>query len=174
MQPMLGLSRRLLVQDETDLTKTLEEGWQKLREEKTEEALQIFSKAIKDYPEDPRPHIYCCIANEILGKKMEAKDNYKKADHYRKKHKGNYHDKSLRKLKLQNLRTWKPIGWRNRGDPEGQTESEGTDFLISFQTKDGDFNNKALKKLSEPDVYFQKKEEKKKGHSTFDRVLVAV
>ena len=91
MQPMLGLSRRFLVQDESDLTKTLEEGWQKLRErfeggkEKTEEAQQIFSKAIKDYPEDPRPLNYCGIANEILGNQTEAKDNYKKADYYCKK-----------------------------------------------------------------------------------------
>ena len=88
MQPMLGLSRRLLVQDETDLTKTLKQGWQTLcegGEEKTREALQIFRKAIEDYPEDPRPHHYCGIANEILGKKMEAKDNYKETDDYGKK-----------------------------------------------------------------------------------------
>ena len=160
MQPMLGLSRRLLVQDETDLTKWLFQGWQTLcegGEEKTREALEIFSKAIKLDPEDPRPHNYCGIAYEILGNESEAKQNYAKARLYCR---GD--DKRLRKL--QNLRLWKPIGWRNRGDPEGKTDPKGADFLISFQTKDGDFNNKALKKLSKSDVYFQIEEVEKKGH----------
>lgn len=76
MQPMLGLSRCLLVQDEIDLTETLFQGWKKLSEgglEKTSEALQIFRKAIELDPKDPRAHNYCGIANEILGEESDSK-----------------------------------------------------------------------------------------------------
>ena len=165
MQPMLGLSRRLLVQDETDLTKTLKKGWDTLfegGEEKTREALQIFSEASTDYPEDPRAHNYCGIANEILGEKSKAKENYEKADGCAEKHTGNDYVKSPEAL--QNLRKWKPIGWEKRGDPEGKTKAEGTDFLISFQTEDSEFNNNALKKLSESSVIYRQIKEEKKGH----------
>lgn len=162
MQPMLGLSRCLLVQDEIDLTETLFQGWKKLSEgglEKTSEALQIFRKAIELDPKDPRAHNYCGIANEILGEESDSKKNYADADRYcGEKYAGNdYHES---KRALQNLRKWKPIKFRNRGDAEGKPKAKGTDFLISFQTEDGDFNNEALKKHSESDVYFQEK----KGH----------
>ena len=162
VQPMFGLSRCLLVQDETDLTKTLNQGWQALSqggEEKASEALRIFTEAIKLDPTDPRAHNYCGIANEILGKESDSEQNYAKADRYcGEKHAGNDYDKSLRAL--QNLRKWKPIKFCNRGDAEGKPKPTGTDFLISFQTEDSDFNNRALKKLSDSDIYFQEK----KGH----------
>ena len=164
MQPMLGLPHGFLLQDE--MTKTLKQGWQTLHQgkEKASEALQIFRKAIELDPKDPRAHNYCGIANEILQNESAAKKKYEEAERCcRKKHTGDDYDKSLRKL--QNLRKWVPIGFRNRGDAQGKPESTGTDFLISFQTEDGDFNDKALKKLSERDVCFEeKKGQEKKGH----------
>ena len=160
---MLGPSRRLLVQDETDLTKKLEnkleKGWKTLSEgrEKAGEALESFKEAIKLDPKDPRPHNYCGIAYEFLEKEKEAEDNYETADFLCGDDKG-------RKALLQNLRKWKPIHFRKRGDAEGKPRSKGTDFLISFQTEDGDFNNKALKKLSESDVVYFQDNAVKKSH----------
>ena len=172
MQPMLGLPHGLLLQDK--MTKTLNQGWQTLSQggkEKASEALRIFTEAIKLDPTDPRAHNYCGIANEILQNESAAKMKYEEADlHCGAKHAGN--DKKFKATVrlLQNVRKWVPVGFGKRGDAEGKPESKDTDFLISFQTEDGDFNNKALNKLSESDVYFQGK----KGHSTFERVLVAV
>ena len=122
------------------------EGWQHLVEGQTEVAIEDFTRAIALGQDLPIAYNNRGIAHEVLGKMVEADSDYSEADRLEK-------DLELRQ-RLQSVRVRKPIGWKGRKEPAAATETEGTDFLISFCNLDHKESNHRLRQLEEG-AFFQ-------------------
>ena len=78
---------------------------------------------------------------------VEAQADYSEADRLAEQ------DVELRQ-RLQSVRVRKPISWKGRKEPAAKTDTEGTDFLISFCNLDHKESNRRLRQLEEG-VFFQ-------------------
>ena len=123
------------------------EGWQHLVEGQTEVAIEDFTRAIALGQDLPTAYNNRGIAHEVLEQMAEAEVDYSEADRLAKQ------DLELRQ-RLQSVRVRKPIGWKGRKEPAARTDTEGTDFLISFCNLDHKESNRRLRQLEEG-VFFQ-------------------
>ena len=113
----------------------------------TEVAIEDFTRAIALGQEVPVAYNNRGIAHEVLEQMVEAQADYSEADRLAET------DSELRQ-RLQELRKRKPIGWKGRKEPAAATDTEGTDFLISFCNLDHKESNHRLRQLEEG-VFFQ-------------------
>ena len=125
------------------------EGWQHLVEGQTEVAIEDFTRAIALGQDLAVAYNNRGIAHEVLEQMVESQADYSEADRLAET------DSELRQ-RLQSVRVRKPISWKGRKEPAAATDTEGTDFLISWCSLDHKQNKRRLSQLEEG-VFFQGK-----------------